>query len=155
MKSTNPNPAFGSDLEPFHGINTFMRLPASRNLDGVGIAIVGVPFDSAASNRPGTRFGPRKIREASSLIWGHNRVLDVSPTDELNIIDYGDVSIIPVDITATMDNITTEVAGILHEEVMVVALGGDHSISLPLLRAHAAQFGPPAVVHFDSHHVPS
>ncbi|MGW8226525.1 MAG: agmatinase [Anaerolineales bacterium] len=151
MNSKEPNPAFGADLEPYHGIPTFMRLPASRELDGVDVAIVGVPFDSGASNRPGTRFGPRKIREASLLLWGYNQVLGVAPTEELTIVDYGDVSTIAVDINATMANITSEVKGILDEDVTVVALGGDHSISLPLLRAHAAKFGPPALIHFDSH----
>jgi len=151
MNSKEPNPAFGADLEPYHGIPTFMRLPASRELDGVDVAIVGIPFDSGASNRPGTRFGPRKIREASLLLWGYNQVLGVAPTEELTIIDYGDVSTIAVDINATMANITSEVKGILDEGVTVVALGGDHSISLPLLRAHAAKFGPPALIHFDSH----
>jgi agmatinase len=146
-----PNPAFGADLEPYHGITTFMRLPASRDFDGVDVAMVGIPFDSGASNRPGTRFGPRKIREASLLLWGYNQVLGVAPTEELTIVDYGDVSTIAVDINATMANITREVKGILDEDVTVVAMGGDHSISLPLLRAHATKFRPPAVIHFDSH----
>ena len=151
MKSSNPNPAFGSELEPFHGIPTFMRLPASRGLEGVDLAIVGVPYDSATSGRSGARLGPRKIRESSLQIWGHNRVLDVFPTDDIRVVDYGDVSIIPVDIAATMENITAEVGGILQAGASVIALGGDHSISLPLLRAHANHFGPLAVVHFDSH----
>ena len=151
MMKNNPNPAFGSDLEPFHGITTFMRLPASRDFDGVDVAIVGIPFDGGTSYRSGTRFGPRRIRESSLMIWGYNRVLNVSPTDELKIVDFGDISVIPVDIRSTMDNITTEVQNIIKEEVKVVALGGDHSISLPLLRAHAAKYGKLAVVHFDSH----
>jgi agmatinase/guanidinopropionase len=151
MDKNKPNPAFGSELEPFHGIPTFMRLPASRELDGVDVAIVGVPFDSGATNRSGTRFGPRKIREASLLLWGFNQVLGVAPTDELKIVDYGDVSVIPVDIKATMENISSEVKDILQEGVSVLALGGDHSISLPLLRAHSSKFGPVGVIHFDSH----
>jgi len=151
MDIQNPNPAFGSDLEPFHGIPTFMRLPASRDLNGVDVAIVGIPFDSGASYRSGTRFGPRKIRESSLLIWGYNQVLSVFPTEELKIIDYGDIGVIPVDIKATMENITRDVKDILNQETKIVALGGDHSISLPLLRAHASQYGELAVIHFDSH----
>ena len=151
MDNNNPNPAFGSDLEPFHGITTFMRLPASRDLAGVDVAIVGIPFDSGTSYRSGTRFGPRRIRESSLMIWGFNRVLNVSPTDQLKIVDYGDVSVIPVDIRSTMDNITAEVQYILDQGAKVVALGGDHSISLPLLRAHASKYNKLAVVHFDSH----
>jgi agmatinase/guanidinopropionase len=151
MDVNNPNPAFGSDLEPFHGIPTFMRLPASRDFENVDIAIVGIPFDSGATNRSGTRFGPRKIREASLQLWGYNQVLKVAPTEALKIIDYGDVSVISVDIRATMDRITADIKSILDQDVTVVALGGDHSISLPLLRAHASKFGEVAVVHFDSH----
>jgi agmatinase/guanidinopropionase len=151
MDTKNPNPAFGSDLEPFHGIATFMRLPASRNLDGIDVAIVGIPFDSGTTYRSGTRFGPRKIRESSLLLWGYNQVLGVFPTRELNILDYGDVDVVPVDIASTMDSITDAVQDILHNNVTVVALGGDHSISLPLLRAHASKYGRLAVVHFDSH----
>lgn len=151
MHTNNPNPAFGSDLEPFLGITTFMRLPASRDLGGVDVAIVGVPFDSGTTYRSGTRFGPRKIRESSLLIWGFNRVLDVFPTKELKIVDYGDVDVVPVDITATMEQITAEVKSILQEGVTAIALGGDHSISLPLLRAHASKYEELAVIHFDSH----
>lgn len=151
MDTKNPNPAYGSDLEPFHGITTFMRLPASRDLDGIDAAIVGIPFDSGTTYRSGTRFGPRKIRESSLLIWGFNQVLNVFPTEALKLVDYGDVSVIPMDINSTMDNITEEVKSIINQEVTVVALGGDHSISLPLLRAHASKYGELAVIHLDSH----
>ena len=151
MHRKNPTPAFGSNLEPFHGITTFMRLPASRDLKEIDVAIVGIPFDGGASYRAGTRFGPRKIRELSVLLWGFNQVLKVFPTEVLKIVDYGDVGVIPVDILATMDNITNEVKNILDEDVRVIALGGDHSITLPLLRAHNLKYGELAVVHFDSH----
>jgi len=151
MHTINPNPAFGSDLEPFHGIPTFLRLPASRDLAGIDVAIVGIPFDSGTSYRSGTRFGPRKIRESSLMIWGFNRVLNIAPANELKIVDYGDIGVIPVDIRATMENITIDTKNILDQDVKVLALGGDHSISLPLLRAHAAKYGELAVIHFDSH----
>jgi agmatinase len=151
VDATNPNPAYGSGLEPFHGIATFMRLPASQELDGIDVAIVGIPFDSGTTYRGGTRFGPRKIRESSLLIWGYNQVLRVFPTRELSVIDYGDIEVIPVNIASTMDNITDTVQHILEQPVTVIALGGDHSVSLPLLRAHASRYGKLAVVHFDSH----
>jgi len=151
VESDNNNPAYGAHVEPFAGIPTFMRRPASRDLDGVDVALVGLPFDSGASNRGGARFGPRKIREASLLLWGYNTVLGVSPRDALNIIDYGDVAIIPVDIKATMKAIQDEIGAVLVKGVFPISLGGDHSVTLPLLRAHADKFGPVAVVHFDSH----
>ena len=151
MATKKPNPAFSADQEPFSGIPTFMRQPATRDLEGVDAAIVGVPFDSGTSNRSGTRFGPRKIREASLSLWGFNTVLGVVPAKELKVVDYGDIDVVPVDIQATMEAITTAIKIILAQETLPISLGGDHSITLPLLRAHAAQFGPIAVIHFDSH----
>jgi len=151
MSPQQSNPAYGAHLEPFSGITTFMRQPARRDLEGIDVAVVGVPFDSGTSYRSGTRFGPRKIREASLLLWGYNAVLDVEPLEHLEVIDYGDIEVVPVDIEASMDAITRDVGTILDQNTTVISLGGDHSISLPLLRAHAANYGSLAVVHFDSH----
>ncbi len=152
MPITNPNPAYGAHLEAFSGIPTFMRQPASRELTGVDVAIVGVPFESGATSfRSGTRFGPRKIRELSLIIWGYNKVLDVAPLDVLNLVDYGDVAVELTNIQDNIQAITIEAGAIVNAGPTVIALGGDHSISFPLLRAHAAKFGPLAVVHFDSH----
>ncbi len=102
----NDNPAFGADLEPFMGIPSFMRLPVTHDLAGIDVAVMGAPFDSGTSNRSGTRFGPRKIREASLSLWGHNPTLSVSPLKKLNVVDYGDVSVIPTSIELTMTAIT-------------------------------------------------
>jgi agmatinase len=152
MPTREPNPAYGAHLLAYAGIPTFMRCPASRAFDGVEVAIVGVPFDSGATSfRSGARFGPRKIREASLLMWGYNSVLRVAPLRALDVIDYGDVAVDPVDIEATMRNVTAEVGSVLAAGTTVIALGGDHSITLPLLRAHVARFGPLAVVHLDAH----
>jgi len=74
----NPNPAFGAQLEPFHGIPSFMRLPVSRELKGVEVAIAGIPYDSGTSFRSGARFGPRAIRQASLLLWGNKNVQSMS-----------------------------------------------------------------------------
>lgn len=147
----NENPAFGAGLQPFMGITSFMRLPVSRELKGVEVAILGVPFDSGTSYRPGTRFGPRKIREASLMIWGHNSTLNVSPLKKLNTVDYGDVSVIPPSIEHTMTAITTTAGNIINSGTTLVTLGGDHSIALPLLRAHAKKHGPVSLVHIDAH----
>jgi len=147
----NSNSAFGADLQPFMGIPSFMRLPVTRDLNGIDVAILGVPFDSGTSYRTGTRFGPRKIREASLMIWGHNSTLNVTPLKKLKVVDYGDVSVIPTSIEHTMDRIARTVSEILDMNVTVITLGGDHSIALPLLRAHANKFGPLSVVHIDAH----
>lgn len=128
-----------------------MRQPATRDLAEVEVAVMGVPFDGGTSYRSGTRMGPRKIREASLMLWGYNNVQRIAPLEWLDVVDYGDVDVVPVSIEATMDHITAEAKGVLDSGTTLITLGGDHSITLPLLRAHAAAFGPLAVMHFDSH----
>lgn len=145
------NLAYGAHLQPFSGITTFMRRPASRDFAGVDAAIVGAPFDSGTSFRSGARFGPRKIREMSLILWGYHPVLDTTPAEKLKIVDYGDIEVIPVNIEETMKNITHETGLILENDIIPITLGGDHSIVLPLLRAHAKKFGPLAVIQFDAH----
>ena len=147
----NNNPAFGADLEPFMGISSFMRLPVTRDLKNVDVAVMGVPFDSGTSYRSGTRFGPRKLRETSLMIWGHNSTLNVSPLKKLNVVDYGDVSVIPTSIEHTMTAITKMADEIIETGTKLITLGGDHSIALPLLRAHAKKHGPVSLVHIDAH----
>lgn len=147
----NDNPAFGAGLQPFMGIPSFMRLPVTRDLKEVDVAILGVPFDSGTSYRSGTRFGPRKIRETSLMIWGHNSTLQVTPLKKLSVIDYGDVSVIPTSIEHTMAAITNTASEIIATGTALIALGGDHSIALPLLRAHAKKYGPVSLVHIDAH----
>ena len=147
----NDNPAFGADLQPFMGIPSFMRLPVTRDLKDVDVAIMGVPFDSGTSYRTGTRFGPRKIREASLMIWGHNSTLNVTPLKKLNVVDYGDVSVVPTSIEHTMTAITKTASEIIETGTTLITLGGDHSIALPLLRAHAKKHGPVSLVHIDAH----
>jgi agmatinase/guanidinopropionase len=147
----NENPAFGADLQPFMGIPSFMRLPVTRELKDVDVAIMGVPFDSGTSYRTGTRFGPRKIREASLMIWGHNSTLNVTPLKKLKVVDYGDVSVVPTSIEHTMTAITNTASGIIETGTTLITLGGDHSIALPLLRAHARKHGPVSLVHIDAH----
>ena len=138
-------------MQPYEGIATFARRPHTRDVAGANVAIVGVPYDSATSYRSGTRFGPRAIREQSLLLWGYNNALSVAPFDVLRVVDFGDVSVVPVDIRATHRAIERDVGGIVSTGTKVITLGGDHSIALPLLRAHAAKHGPLAIVHFDAH----
>jgi agmatinase/guanidinopropionase len=147
----NDNPAFGAGQQPFIGVPSFMRLPVTRELKGVDVAILGVPFDSGTSYRTGTRFGPRKIRETSLLIWGHNSTLNVTPLKKLNVVDYGDVSVIPPSIEHTMTAITETASAIIDAGTTLITLGGDHSIALPLLRAHVKKHGPVSLVHIDAH----
>ncbi|MBC7815425.1 MAG: agmatinase [Planctomycetaceae bacterium] len=137
--------------QPYQGIATFGRRPHTRELSGVDVAILGVPYDSSTSYRSGARFGPRAIREQSLLLWGYNNAQQVAPFEVLNVVDYGDVDVVPVDIAATHRAIEQSAATILQAGTQLITLGGDHSISLPLLRAHHKRHGPLAVVHFDAH----
>jgi agmatinase/guanidinopropionase len=138
-------------MQPYQGIPTFGRRPLTRDARGADVAILGVPYDSATSNRSGARFGPRAIRDQSLLLWGYNNALGVSPFAALNIIDAGDADIVPPDQEATQRAISTEARQLGEAGAKVIALGGDHSITLSLLRAASSLHGPLAVVHFDAH----
>jgi agmatinase len=148
---TNPQNDKVFEAQPYYGIATFGRRPHTRDLKGVDAAIVGVPYDGSTSYRSGTRFGPRAIREQSLLLWGYNNALHVAPFKALNVIDYGDVDVVPVDVIDTHNAIENEVSLIVQAGSTVIALGGDHSIALPLLRAHQKKYGQLAVIHFDAH----
>lgn len=137
--------------QPYQGIATFGRRPHTRDLSTADVAILGIPYDGATSYRSGTRFGPRAIREQSLLLWGYNNALGIAPFEALRVIDYGDVDVVPVDVLATQRAIEADAGAIVNAGVRLVSLGGDHSVSLPLLRAHAAKYGPLALVHFDAH----
>jgi len=148
LMNSRPSPF---DAQPYSGIATFGRRPHTRDLAGVDVAVVGIPYDGATSYRSGTRFGPRAIREQSLLLWGYNNAVGVAPFQKLNVIDYGDLYVVPVDVQATHRAIEEQVRPIIDRGATVLALGGDHSISLPLLRAHAQRHSPLAVIHFDAH----
>src|SRR5512143_1186692 len=142
--TTSPSDT-GFEFQPYYGICTFGRAPHTRDVSGADVAIVGVPYDGATSYRSGARFGPRAIREQSMLLWGYNNALSVSPFKTLKVVDYGDVDVVPVDVLATHAAINVEVSKIIKEGAKVISLGGDHSIALPLLHAHARKYGQLAV----------
>ena len=146
-----PSSAFGESLQPFAGIASFMRRPVTRTVQPGDVAIVGIPFDSGTSYRSGARFGPRAIREASLLLWGYNNALEIQPLDHLTVVDTGDVDVIPPSIDDTYHNIQTEVAALIGGGASIIALGGDHSVSLPLLRAHHTRYGALSLIHVDAH----
>jgi agmatinase len=130
---------------------TFMRLPHQTDLAGVDVAILGVPFDSGTSYRPGARLGPREIRAQSSLIRPYSFFQKVSPFAALTIVDAGDVDAPPVGIEPAYEAIDAAVTSILAAGAIPVVAGGDHSISLPILRAVSRVHGPLALVQFDAH----
>ncbi|MCK4583273.1 agmatinase, partial [Candidatus Bathyarchaeota archaeon] len=114
-------------------------------------AIVGVPFDTGASYRVGARFGPEAIRSVSALLRHHNEVLDVSIFDHCSVVDYGDLPVNPGYIEDSYKMIEEGLLPILDGGVTPIMLGGDHSVTLPELRAMAKTHGPVALIHFDSH----
>ena len=130
---------------------TFMRLPHQTDLTHVDVAILGVPYDSGTSYRSGARLGPREIRAQSSLIRPYSYFQHVSPFEELTIVDAGDVDAPPVGIEPAHAAIESGVTRILEAGATPLVVGGDHSISLPCLRAAAKRHGPLALVQFDSH----
>ncbi len=135
----------------FAQIPTFMRLPHHRVPGDLDVALVGIPYDGGTSYRAGARFGPREIRAQSAMIRPWHPVLKVSPFEALRVADYGDIDVSPVSIERTNEIVEQEVTAILEAGCVPVAVGGDHSIALPILRALAKRHGPVALVHFDSH----
>ncbi len=130
---------------------TFMRLPHQTDLAGVDVAILGVPFDSGTSYRSGARLGPREIRAQSSLIRPYSIFQRVSPFETLTIVDAGDVDAPPVGIEKAHEAIEMAVRRILDAGALPMIAGGDHSITLPILRAIAAVHGPVSLIQFDAH----
>ncbi len=148
------HPVSGMDLPRFAGVPTFMRLPYLREDDAeyaqVEMGIVGVPWDVGTTNRPGTRHGPRQLRDSSTMIRAVNGATNVAPFYATNCADLGDVSINPVDVMDGMDRITKFYTGIKSRGITPMTAGGDHLLSLPVLRALAAD-EPVGLIQFDSH----
>ncbi|MAM60608.1 agmatinase [Maritimibacter sp. UBA3975] len=136
----------------FAGATSFLRRRYTKDLTQADAAVTGIPFDQSVTNRPGTRLGPRAIREASALQspdapygWGYDVMSDFA------IADYGDMAFDYAYPAGVPQRIEAHIAGILAQDCAVVTLGGDHSITLPILRAHVAKHGPLALVQFDAH----
>lgn len=136
----------------YAGIATFARLPQRHEVSDYDIAVVGVPFDTGVTYRPGARFGPAAIRQASRLLKPYHPALDVSPFAQAQVVDAGDIAANPFDIEAAVDQVREGIADLLTTpRQRVVLLGGDHTIALPALQAMHAVHGPVALVHFDAH----
>jgi agmatinase len=135
----------------FAGSPTFARLPRLDEVADVDVAVMGVPFDSGVTYRPGARFGPAHIRESSRLLRPYNPALDVEPFAARQVVDAGDVAANPFDVTEALVNVEAGARDLLERAGRLLTLGGDHTIALPLLRAMHAVHGPIAVVHFDAH----
>ncbi|WP_338598135.1 agmatinase [Sulfolobus tengchongensis] len=137
----------------FTQVSTFARLPLCAKDEEIKAAFLGIPFDDATTYRPGARFGPMGIRQGSRLLRPYNQFLDTYPFDKLNACDLGDVNIVPGYIEDTMNVIQNNLYEIISAKDMVPFIaGGDHSITLPILRAIYRKYGKVNIVHFDSHY---
>lgn len=148
------HPVSGFDLPRFAGVPTFMRLPYvppdHDRFGDVGIGLVGVPWDSGTTNRPGPRHGPRQLRDASTMIRAQHPTSGMRPFEAVNCADLGDVGPNPADIIDSMARITAFYDGLVAAGIRPLTAGGDHLTSLPVLRA-LARDGALGMVHFDSH----
>jgi len=128
-----------------------MRLPARDTADGLDVAFYGVPFDIGTSNRTGARFGPRAIRAESSLLRPYHMATRAAPFDSLVIADVGDVALNTFNAPACVPIIRDFVAGVLASGAVPLGMGGDHTVTYPILQAIAATHGPVGIVHVDAH----
>ena len=133
------------------GPATFMRLPAQEGAEGLDACFVGIPMDIGTSNRPGTRLGPRQIRDESRMLRPFNMATGAAPFDRMQVADIGDVPINTFDLKKSVDIITDYFDNVLRHDVIPLTLGGDHTLTWPILRAMRNRYGPVALVHVDAH----
>lgn len=136
----------------FSGPRTFMRLPYVRDLEGVDVAVIGIPTDGAVVYRTGARFGPEAIRSASVMLRQYNPNLQVDVVERLSIVDYGDVPTVPGSTVDSLERSADAIAEVARAGVTTLCLGGDHTVLLAELRALATVHGPLGLVQLDSHH---
>ncbi|KAA3448886.1 agmatinase [Mesorhizobium sp. SARCC-RB16n] len=143
----------GGSHEPvYSGVLSFMRRRLSRDLAGVDVAIWGIPFDAAVSNRPGARFGPQGVRRASAILEGDPQYpFRADPFERLAVVDYGDCGLDFGRHDDTPQQIEAQASEVVDAGVKLLSIGGDHYVTWPLLRAHAKKYGPMALVQFDAH----
>jgi agmatinase len=144
-------PADATVVPRFAGLTTFARLPTSEQIPRWDIALVGVPFDGGTSYRPGARFGPGAVRQASRLLRPYHPELDTLPFELAQVVDAGDIGCSPFDIETAVAQIEEGADALLASGGRLVSIGGDHTIALPLLRSTVKRHGPLALVHFDAH----
>jgi guanidinobutyrase len=149
--SEKNQPISGNALARFSGPNTFMRLPSANDLADLDVAVLGVPMDIGTSWRSGTRFGPKEVRAESAMLRPYNLQTGAAPFDGLQVADIGDLAINTFSLSDSLRIITHSYDAILKYDLIPMAIGGDHSITLPILRSIAKRHGPVALVHIDAH----
>ena len=135
----------------YAGLPTFARLPQIDDVSDVDIALLGIPFDTGVSYRPGARFGPSHVRQSSRLLRPYNPAVDVSPFALHQVADAGDLGVNPFDLDEAIRDIEHGSRALHERAKRIISIGGDHTIALPLLRTMAAKHGPISVLHFDAH----
>ena len=144
-------PLGGNEMPRFAGPGTMMRLPAAADAAGLDACFIGIPLDVGTSNRPGTRFGPKQIRAESVMLRPYNMWTRAAPFDSLRIADIGDVPINTFDLKDAVRRIEAFYDNVLTHPVIPITLGGDHTLTLPVLRSIAKKHGPVGLVHIDAH----
>ena len=144
-------PLSGNQMPRFAGIASMFRLPVQTGAGNLDVALVGVPLDIGTSNRTGSRYGPRQIRNESVLVRPYGMATGAAPFESFQVADIGDVALNPYDLLKSIDIIESFYLACLVHDVVPVSMGGDHTITLPVLRALAAKHGPLAMVHVDAH----
>src|SRR5919202_2062009 len=145
-------PVDARQVPRYAGFTTFARLPIFSEVPKASVAILGVPFDAGTSYRPGARFGPQAIRQASRMLrTAYDPVLEIEPFRMQQVVDAGDVSANPYSIPEALNAIERDTTRLLNNGTRVVTIGGDHTITYGSLRANHHRFGPLALVHFDAH----
>ena len=144
-------PLSGNEMPRFSGIATMFRLPTAESSEGVDVGIIGVPLDIGTSNRTGTRYGPRQIRSESVLIRPYGMATGAAPFDSFQVADLGDVALNPYNLAASIALIENHYRDLLTQPLKPISLGGDHTITLPILRAIAEKHGTVALIHVDAH----
>jgi agmatinase len=147
----HPQPTDALTYARFAGISTFLRLPHVTQPEELEIALIGVPFDGGTTYRPGSRFGPRHVRPQSAIIRPWNPILKLNPFLEHRVADFGDLPVNPLSIEDTFRRIEQGIAPVLDAGARCLCVGGDHSISLPILRAVAKKHEPVCLIQFDAH----
>ncbi|WP_068494466.1 agmatinase [Pseudoclavibacter helvolus] len=147
----NVGPTDSAQVPRFAGPATFALLPRVDEVEKLDVAILGVPFDSGVSYRPGARFGPAHVRQSSRLLRPYHPTLDVSPFAAQQVADAGDVPVNPFDIEEALGTVEAAAKALSDTGAKIVTIGGDHTIALPLLRNMARIHGPVAMLHFDAH----
>jgi len=144
-------PSDASKTPRYAGLSTFARLPRLEDVPAADIAVVGIPFDTGVSFRPGARFGPEHVRASSRLLRPYNPAQDFSGWEAVQVADAGDIAVNPFHIDEAVRQIADAAAELGERARRILTIGGDHTIAYPLLKALSAKHGPVAVLHFDAH----